>query len=389
MDQGTYFAPGERDSLAVINDEAAVLASSNIGQDILDAIPDMAMILNDKRQIVAANSHTLKALELETGDLLVGQRPGEILSCKHSFEGPQGCGTSEACRQCGAARAILTCLKEKHAVQYECRISAKQADSEVPLEFLARANYVKVGPYPLVLLVLRDISAEKRKQTLERLFFHDVLNSVGGIVGLSELMMTGIGDESTEYATIINRLAGSLTDEITAYRSLIQAEAGTLFVSPSEFSVNDLLDDVRDCLASQPVSDDREIKMDVEPNLTFCSDSVLVRRVVLNLAKNALEACPIGSQVKVSAGRQVGCLTVSVNNPGTIPVNVQSQIFKRSFSTKGEPGRGIGTYSIKLFTERYLRGSVCFSSSKASGTTFVLSLPEFELPKTALRQPEL
>jgi len=56
---------------------------------------------------------------------------------------------------------------------------------------------------------------------------------------------------------------------------------------------------------------------------------------------------------------------------------VQLQVFQRSFSTKG-PGRGIGTYSIRLLVSRYLRGTVDFESSKEQGTTFRVHLP-FEI----------
>ena len=50
------------------------------------------------------------------------------------------------------------------------------------------------------------------------------------------------------------------------------------------------------------------------------------------------------------------------------------QVFQRSFSTKGS-GRGLGTYSMRLLTEHYLRGSVGFTSSAAEGTTFFASYP--------------
>lgn len=59
----------------------------------------------------------------------------------------------------------------------------------------------------------------------------------------------------------------------------------------------------------------------------------------------------------------------AVHNNGVMPEDMQLQIFQRSFSTKGS-NRGIGTYSIKLFTERYLKGKVWFTSEKDEGTTF-------------------
>jgi sensor histidine kinase regulating citrate/malate metabolism len=51
------------------------------------------------------------------------------------------------------------------------------------------------------------------------------------------------------------------------------------------------------------------------------------------------------------------------------------QVFRRSFSIKSPVGRGIGTYSAKLITERYLGGSLSFTSSEEAGTTFAVTLP--------------
>ena len=67
-----------------------------------------------------------------------------------------------------------------------------------------------------------------------------------------------------------------------------------------------------------------------------------------------------------------------VHNPGAMPEEVQEQIFQRSFSTKAKNGRGVGTYSIKLFTEKYLGGRVSFTSTEHEGTTFTVVLPKNE-----------
>ena len=77
----------------------------------------------------------------------------------------------------------------------------------------------------------------------------------------------------------------------------------------------------------------------------------------------------------VSAERFPDDTVISVHNDGVIPREVQLQIFQRSFSTKGGEGRGVGTYSVRLFTENYLRGRVGFHSIEGSGTTFGLTLP--------------
>ena len=101
------------------------------------------------------------------------------------------------------------------------------------------------------------------------------------------------------------------------------------------------------------------------------------------MIKNAIEATPRGNQVIVSCedvGRQVA---FHVTNPTVMPEEVRLQIFQRSFSTKGQAGRGIGTYSIKLFGETYLGGQVSFTSQEPDGTTFSIVLPKVRLDTLA------
>jgi len=47
----------------------------------------------------------------------------------------------------------------------------------------------------------------------------------------------------------------------------------------------------------------------------------------------------------------------------------------RLLSTKGE-GRGVGTYSIRLFTEKYLKGKVSFTSEVGQWTHFYIKLEQ-------------
>jgi sensor histidine kinase regulating citrate/malate metabolism len=79
---------------------------------------------------------------------------------------------------------------------------------------------------------------------------------------------------------------------------------------------------------------------------------------------------------KVSLGfRNFGAAEFRVHNDAVMPEMIRLQVFRRSFSTKSPLGRGIGTYSAKLVTERYLGGSLSFSSSEEQGTTFAVTLP--------------
>jgi signal transduction histidine kinase len=107
---------------------------------------------------------------------------------------------------------------------------------------------------------------------------------------------------------------------------------------------------------------------------TLKTDPMLLKRVIINMVKNALEATPKGGTIYVNCELFETTIAFTVRNSGMMPEHVQAQVFQRSFSTKGK-GRGLGTYSIKLLTERYLKGLVGFTSSEEKGTEFFVRLP--------------
>ena len=116
-----------------------------------------------------------------------------------------------------------------------------------------------------------------------------------------------------------------------------------------------------------------EIAADCEHS-AFLSDHTLLLRVLGNMLKNALEASSPGEKVTLGARNDGDQVELRVNNPTSMPRDVQLQVFKRSFSTKGS-GRGIGTYSMRLLASRYLGGTVDFTTGEAAGPTFRVRLP--------------
>jgi len=132
-------------------------------------------------------------------------------------------------------------------------------------------------------------------------------------------------------------------------------------------------------LFQQNLSKDRKIEIDslLESNLII-SDMDILYRVIENMVKNSLEATDPGDSVTINSKKEGENIVFSVHNPTFIKPDIQLQIFQRNYSTKGK-GRGLGTYSMKLLTERYLNGKISFESNKDSGTTFYLSIPE--IPK--------
>lgn len=343
----------------------------------LEAIPDMALVLNGERQAIAANRHALRVLG-KTEDLLVGRRPGEILGCVGVAEAPDGCGTGARCGLCGAVQAILACQLTGAVAARETRILLGGANVAA-LDLLVTATPATVGCTPLTICILRDISDQKRREILETLFFHDVLNTAGGIHGLAGILADPSRvlppEREREFRQGMARLSRRLIEEITHQRDLLAAERGEFAPHLEPVDLPALLEEVRGLYAGHPVAKGRVLEVGAGSAGAIRSDAAILRRVLGNLVKNALEATPEGGTVRICSREAGERVLLEVHNPGVMPRDVQLQVFQRSFSTKAERGRGIGTYSIKLFVERYLQGAVGFTSAEPGGTTFSVSLP--------------
>jgi K+-sensing histidine kinase KdpD len=367
----TQFAPPERAELSVLTKDAAFFNKNGPLNKIANAVSTMLLVLNRQRQIIYANKLFLQSFSESDIKSLIGKRPGEAVNCIHASKYSDGCGTSEFCKSCGAVEAILESQMGKKS-EKECRIITS-CNNSLDLRITA-TPYLKRGT-EYTIFAIQDISHEKRRQALEKVFFHDVLNSAGGILGLSGILTEIENREQIiDIAQTINRAAENIASEIIAQRQLSAAENGELKPDLQIINSLSIIKDVVNLYSFHDLVKSKQIEIwfESEEVLIF-SDPVILRRIVGNMLKNALEASKPGSTVKLWCVSNHNSVRFSVHNNGFMDDSTQHQIFQRSFSTKGT-GRGIGTYSMKLLGEKYLKGKVGFDSTPKSGTVFYLDI---------------
>lgn len=370
----TQFAPAERATFETLQRQQALFADAGFMLDMMDAVPNGLVILNEQRQIVFSNDAFYQAAQIERDGSMMGLRPGEALNCVHAFELEGGCGTTEFCSTCGAVKSILQAQQGKKNVQ-ECRIARHdEKDGEESLDLRIWATPMHASGEMFTIFAVQDISNEKRRRVLEHIFFHDLRNTAGFIQGMAELAtLAGDSEEirSLDYMGLLQRASHQLIDEIEAQRQLLEAENGELELERRQISSLLLLQNVKSMYERHAVSEGRFIQVDSHSeNVEMLTDPALLKRVLGNMIKNALEACNPGEAVTVGSDRFGGYVRFWVHNPAFMPRHIQLQVFQRSFSTKGD-GRGLGTYSMKLLSERYLKGRVTFRSSSQEGTVFI------------------
>ncbi len=137
--------------------------------------------------------------------------------------------------------------------------------------------------------------------------------------------------------------------------------------------------DIRD-LSSEVVEEMRKARPDAdivcrgEPAPALI-DTGELKKVIINLVQNGLEAGGERAQVTIETGWQNGsvCLTITDSGSGMTRAFMQHQLFK-PFRTTKKTGLGIGLYQCKKIVES-LGGTIEVSSESGKGSSFTVRLP--------------
>jgi len=358
-----------------ILNEHEIIALQQMFSGIFGAMAGISAIINRNRQIIYANSDYLELLGIDSLEPILGKRPGESISCSNSDKGPDGCGTSSACSYCGAFNAITETQITNQKTVRETSIASVSNGMHTSIDLRVTCTPISLDGQNFYVLSLQDISYEKRLLALERIFFHDIMNTASGLNGLlSILKEDSQHDELNELISLSEEASRIILEEIMLFRQLRAAEKGDLQVDIEKISSLEFLRSVAGLNSYHEKDKDKKVIVsDKSAVIDFQSDRKILQRVITNLLKNAYEATTEGGTVLTGIEDAGDSVIFWVRNAGEIPQDVQMQLFQRSFSTKGS-GRGLGTYSVRLLAENYLKGKVSFTSNSNDGTVFSVEL---------------
>lgn len=368
----TRFLPAGRSAADQLRAQSARLASSPAVSAIFQAAGGAVAILNDHRQVVALNQAALDLLGEGAADAL-GLRPGEALACTRAVEGPDGCGTGAGCASCGAALATIVAEHRDRPEERDCTITVRREERRVDLDLRVRAAPFQLEGERFTLLGITDVSAERRRQILERAFAGDVLQQIAALRGAA----AALADPAppAEALSRVRKLVLQLDRALMIQRALAAGMGGSLEPQPRTVAIADELAQLSQAVERNPAARSRRLEIVAPPASEMMAvDSTMLQHVLVAMTVNALEATRTGGVVRVGVDLGAALVSFRIWNAGHIPAALVHRIFQRYFTTRG-PGRGNGTWSMKVVGEEMLRGEVGFRTSAASGTTFWITVP--------------
>ena len=118
-----------------------------------------------------------------------------------------------------------------------------------------------------------------------------------------------------------------------------------------------------------------ELECDVEEGIRILADREQMRRVLINLLKNAEQSIPEGRQgvIRITVRKKEGKVEIRIRDNGQgIPENLREKIFQPNFTTKSS-GMGLGLAICKRIIES-MGGEIGFVSEVGGGTEFFIIL---------------
>ena len=135
-----------------------------------------------------------------------------------------------------------------------------------------------------------------------------------------------------------------------------------------------LLDLAKNAIGAACVPNNIITTVDIDANLLVKVDVSFLKRVLTNLALNAVQAMPDGGKLTIKAFSTNGKIIINVEDTGVgIPESVKAKLFTPLFTTKSK-GQGLGLAVVKRLVEG-LNGTISLESEEGKGTKFTIQLP--------------
>jgi two-component system nitrogen regulation sensor histidine kinase GlnL len=239
--------------------------------------------------------------------------------------------------------------------------------------------------YPLdrYLKIDRDESLSTQHQITRQMIrglAHEIKNPLGGIRGSAQLLERELPSEDLRAYTEI------IVDETDRLTALVDRLLGPKSIpKPSLTNIHEVLERVR-TLIELEVDNSLEIKTDYDPSIPEVSiDSELMVQVILNVARNAMQAlqdseCPcLAFTTRIERLFTIGTIQhklvaridIADNGPG-IPDSIKEQLFYPMITGRPD-GTGLGLSVAQSIVHQH-QGLIEFES-RSGNTIFSIYLP--------------
>lgn len=201
---------------------------------------------------------------------------------------------------------------------------------------------------------------------------HEIRNPMTALKGFIQLLEGSVKEDHTMYFNVITTELSRIDSIINEFLILAKPQA----VKFVEKDISQIMKETVDLLSAQAVLHNVQFRTYYEQNLprVFC-ESNQMKKVFINIIKNAIEVMPKGGYITVSIQKESEQrVHISIGDEGTgIPAHKIKKLGEPFYTTK-ERGTGLGLMVTYKIIEEH-KGTIEVESKLGEGTVFHIYLP--------------
>lgn len=222
------------------------------------------------------------------------------------------------------------------------------------------------------------LSRDRQMQMMLSGIAHEVRNPLGGMELFCGLLREDLAEEGEEANADKIQKLDKIKRELGYLEKVVKDFldfARDVPLDRERFAGRVFADEICGLLAGEVSRADCELVTDIAEDLDLTADREKLRRVVINLVRNAYQACDAGCAIRVelSAPDEDSRLIAIVDDGPGIPADKLEEIMTPFFTTK-EKGSGLGLALARQIVEQH-GGRLELASTVGEGTRVAVTLP--------------
>jgi signal transduction histidine kinase/CheY-like chemotaxis protein len=219
------------------------------------------------------------------------------------------------------------------------------------------------------------------REEVERIARHDLKTPLASIASVPQLLreQRTPSPREEELLATVEHAAQRVLSMVNLSLDLYRMEEGSYRPRPAPVDLAQLARTVARELSGHADSKQVALRMQLPAAAPAAQgEELLCYSILANLMKNAVEAAPEGSAVRVTLWpaqlHGAGGLSLAIHNEGAVPTPVRASFFEK-YATYGKAGgSGLGAFSARLMA-RVQGGELQLATGAAQGTTLTLWVP--------------
>lgn len=220
------------------------------------------------------------------------------------------------------------------------------------------------------------LRAARLREDVDHMLRHDLRGPLGNMISYAELILEDAGNRpAAAHARVIANAGYAVLNMVHASFDLMKMERGSYELKAEPFDLSEVIRQVGAELELAAARKQLALKLTGQiTDLVIKGERLLCHSLFYNLAKNAVEAAPAGSDITFQGVAEAEHAAIRIGNKGAVPEAVRSNFFEKYVTHGKADGTGLGTFSARLMAETQ-RGRIQLDTTEPQHTTITVYLP--------------